>query len=161
MTQLLNPVANPAASLERLAQRLDILRARNGYTLLDTNSFATYIKMPGTCLILFAEDPAKVPETWDLTVILPEVVGASVAVGTLRVGILPPDAARPLAARYGIRIWPALLALKDGAYLGTVEGLKDWSAYVRLIPELLAAPPTRPPGIGIPVHNADAGTHCH
>lgn len=146
-------------SLERLAQRLDILRARHGYTLLDGDSFAAYVAAPGACLILFAEDPAKVPETWDLTIILPEAVAT--LGGAPRVGVLAPVAARALAARYGIRIWPALLALRDGEYLGTVEGLKDWSAYVRLIPELLAAPPSRPPSIGIPVHNADAAAHCH
>ena len=74
---------------------------------------------------------------------------------------MPPAAARSLAPRYGIRTWPALLALRDGQYLGTIEGLKDWSADVRLLPELLAATPSRPPSIGIPVMNADAVSHCH
>ena len=150
---------NTSPSLERLSQRLAILEARHGYRLLDGDSFADFVAAPGAALILFAEDPAKVPETWDLTVILPEVVTR--LDGPLRVGVLAPEAARGLAPRYGIRLWPALLALRDGAYLGTIEGLKDWSAYSRLLPELLATPPSRPPGIGIPVLNADAGTACH
>ncbi|MCX7148016.1 MAG: hypothetical protein NTY05_01200 [Rhodocyclales bacterium] len=129
-------------SLERLMQRLDILQARYGYTLLDSDSFAAYVAAPGACLILFADDPAKVPETWDLTVILPEAVTRLDT--AVRVGVLAPQAARALAARYGICIWPALLAMRDGEYLGTVEGLKDWSAYGRLLPELLAAAPCRP-----------------
>ena len=150
---------NPLPSLERLTQRLDILQARHGYALLDGDSFAAYVAAPGACLILFAEDPAKVPETWDLTVILPEAV-ARLDV-PVRVGMLEPAAARTLAARYGIRLWPALLALRDGGYLGTVEGLKDWGAYARLLPELLAAEPSRPPGIGIPVNNTGAIASCH
>jgi len=146
-------------SIERLNQRLAFLQSRHGFSLLDGESFAAFVAQPGAALVLFAEDPAKVPETWDLTVILPEAVERmGVAV---RVGILAPEAARVLAARYGIRIWPALLALRDGQYLGTIEGLKDWSGYVRLLPELLAAEPSRPPGIGIPVMNADAVSHCH
>lgn len=146
-------------SIERLNERLGILHARHGYSLLDTESFADYAKAPGMALILFAEDPAKVPETWDLTIILPEAVTRmDVAV---RVGVLAPAAARSLAARYGIRLWPALLALRDGDYLGTVEGLKDWGTYVRLLPELLAAEPSRPPGVGIPVMDANAASHCH
>ena len=42
-----------------------------------------------------------------------------------------------------------------------IEGLKDWSAYVRLLPELLAAAASRPPGIGIPIMDANASSHCH
>lgn len=150
---------NASPSLERLTQRLGILQARHGYALLDGDSFAAYVDAPGACLILFAEDPARVPETWDLTIILPEAVARLDA--AVRVGVLAPAAARLLAPRYGIRIWPALLALRDGAYLGCIEGLKDWNAYARLIPELLAAAPSRPPGIGIPVHDAAAGSACH
>ncbi len=144
---------------ERLTERFAILRERYGYTLLDRDGFDAFIAGPGACLILFAEDPRKIPETWDLTVILPEAV-AKLEI-PVRVGMLAPETARLLATRYGIRIWPALLALRDGAYLGAMEGLKDWSAYCRLIPELLAAPPSRAPSIGIPVHHANASTTCH
>lgn len=144
---------------ERLAERFSIMRDRYGYTLLDRDGFDAFIADPGACLILFSEELQKIPETWDLTVILPEAI-ARLAI-PVRVGILAPETARSLAARYGIRIWPALLALRDGAYLGTVEGLKDWSAYSRLIPELLAAEPSRAPGIGIPVLNANASSACH
>ena len=158
MTFSTSPTTPPA---QRLAARLAELQDRHGFTVLDGGSFAAFAGMPGTTLIMFAEDPAKVPETWDLTIILPEMVGASMALGTLRVGVLPPEAARPLAARYGIRLWPALLALRDGDYLGTIEGLKDWPVYSRLIPELLAAPASRPPGIGIPLRDANATTACH
>ena len=158
MTLLTTLATSPA---ERLAARFAVLRERHRFALLDAGEFSAYADMPGTSLIMFAEDLAKVPETWDLTIILPELVGESVAMGTLRVGVLPPAAAHPLAARYGLRVWPALVAFRNGGYLGAIEGLKDWSAYARLIPELLAAEPSRPPSIGIPVHNADAAAHCH
>lgn len=146
-------------SIDRLNDRFGVLQARYGYHLLDGESFDAFAAAPGAALILFADDPAKVPETWDLTIILPEALLRMEA--DVRVGMLPPAAARSLASRYGIRIWPALLGLRDGEYLGTVEGLKDWSSYVRLLPELLSAPPSRPPSIGIPVTNANAATHCH
>lgn len=151
-------MSTPSPSLERLAERLAILKARYGYSLLDTEDVAGFIAQPGASLILFADDPAKVPESWDLTIILPEVVAKLDE--EVRVGMLSPADARSLATRYGIRIWPALLALRDGEYLGAVEGLKDWGVYGRLIPELLAASPSRPPSIGIPVQNGNAAT-CH
>lgn len=148
-----------STSIERLHDRFAILQARYGYRLLDTESFDAFVAAPGAALVLFADDPGKVPETWDLTIILPEALLRMAA--DVRVGLLPPTASRSLASRYGIRIWPALLALRDGDYLGTVEGIKDWSSYVRVLPELLSAPPSRPPSIGIPVTNATAATHCH
>ena len=146
-------------SIDRLQERFGILQARYGYQLLDAESYGEFAKAPGNTLILFADDPAKVPETWDLTIILPEALQSAGA--DLRVGLLAPAAARSIASRYGIRFWPALLALRDGDYLGTIEGLKDWGSYVSQLPELLAAPASRPPGIGIPVNNASAASHCH
>lgn len=150
---------NKSLSLERLAERFAILQARYGYQPLDAESWSAFATAPGAALVLFADDPAKVPETWDLTIILPEALQSAGA--DLRVGLLAPAAARSIASRYGIRFWPALLALRDGDYLGTIEGLKDWGSYVSQLPELLAAPASRPPGIGIPVNNASAASHCH
>jgi hypothetical protein len=77
---------NTSPSLERLTQRLVILQASHGYRLLDENSFAAFIAAPGASLILFAEDPVKVPETWDLSVILPEIVAGLDT--PVRVGVL-------------------------------------------------------------------------
>lgn len=145
-------------TLDRLRQRADHLQARHGYRVLDAEVFDDFAAPPGAALVLFAEDPARVPETWDLAVILPELVGALAA--PPRVGILVPEAARALAPRYGIRLWPALLVLRDGAYLGAVEGLQDWGVYRRRLPELLAAAPTRAPGIGIAVSGTPVAA-CH
>jgi len=155
MSELLPPLDRS----ERLTERFSFMRDRHGHTLLDRDGFDEFAVAPGTSLILFTEELQKIPETWDLTIILPEVVTKLEA--PVRVGILAPETARLLAPRYGIRVWPALLALRDGGYLGVLEGLKDWSAYSRLIPELLAAEPSRPPSIVIPVHHASASTACH
>ena len=153
---LLSPAPDPAA---RLTKRFAILSERHGYTVLDRDGFDSFVAAPGASLVLFAEELEKIPETWDLTIILPEIVATLEL--PVRVGILTPETARWLAPRYGIRIWPALLALRDGGYLGTLEGLKDWSAYSRSIPELLAAETSRPPSLVIPLHQANASSACH
>lgn len=151
---------NQSPSLDRLAGRYAFLASRHAYRPLDAESWAGFVGAPGAAVVLFADDPAKVPETWDLTIILPEAMRH--VAGEVRVGLLVPEAARKLAARYGIRFWPALLALRDGEYLGCIEGLKDWSTYARELPALLAAAPSRPPGIGIPLAAAGAcATACH
>lgn len=147
--------SNP--TLARLAQRFAALEAQYGHrNLADAAAAVSFAAEPGTTLLFFADDPQRVPETWDLCVILPEVV--KTLAPAPRVGLLAPAAARELAGRYGLTLWPAIVALRDGGYLGAVEGLKDWGVYLARLPELLAAPACRPPGIGIPVQAA-AGCH--
>jgi len=158
MSELLPPVDRS----NKLADRIAVLRDRYGFQLLDRTNFDDFVTAPGHALVMFTEELQKIPETWDLTIILPEAIkSAGISV---RVGVLEPVEARALAVRYGFRIWPALVALRDGAYLGVIEGLKDWVVYERQIPALLAAEPCRPPSIGIAVTNAgtDAGVSaCH
>ena len=88
-------------------------------------------------------------ETLDLAVIVPEIVRT--LGDPLRVGVLLPEAARQLHARYGFRRWPAIVVLRDGDYLGAVDGLRGWNEYTETVRALLVAPSVRPPAIGIPV----------
>lgn len=153
----MNLYSNP--TLARLGEHFQRLSAQHGCTELDGESFEEFVRQPGESLILFAEDPQKVPETWDIAVILPELMKGLVR--TPRVGLLAPEVARALAPRYGIRLWPALLAMRNGAYLGAIEGLKDWNVYAGQLPQLLAGPEGRPPSIGIPVQTVGATASCH
>jgi hydrogenase-1 operon protein HyaE len=149
--------SNP--TLARLAEHFQRLSSQHGCVVLDADSFDEFINEPGESLILFSEDPQRVPETWDIAVILPELIKGLPK--QPRVGLLAPLDAHAVSSRYGIRLWPALLGLRGGAYLGVIEGLKDWGVYARQIPQLLAAPESRPPTIGIPVRTAGAATACH
>lgn len=162
MTMTTEPTSYATPTADRLVARLTQLCEQAGFVLLDQAGFDSFCAQPGEALILFAEDPQKVPETWDMSVILPELV-KSLAL-PLRVGLLPPEAARALAPRYGIRLWPALLALRQGDYLGAIEGLKDWAVYRSQLNVLLAGTTSRPPSVGIPVHTAGAvgaAASCH
>ena len=130
------------------------LFAKHGFAEVRAESFAAFTQAPGHALLLFAEDPYRIKETLDLAVILPEVVRAFP--GRFAVGVLLPEAARALQPRYGFRLWPALVMLKDGQYVGAVDGLRDWDEYVEDIARLLAAAPVRPPAVGIAVKGAGA-----
>lgn len=149
--------SNP--TLARLGEHFQRLSSQHGCTVLDAESFDDFINEPGESLILFTEDPQRVPETWDIAVILPELIKGMPK--KPRVGLLAPLDAHAVSSRYGIRLWPALLALRGGAYLGVVEGLKDWGVYAAQLPQLLAAPESRPPSIGIPVQTVGANASCH
>ena len=50
-----------------------------------------------------------------------------------------PEAARAIHPRYGFRRWPALVMLKDGQYVGAVDGLRNWDEYLASVAQLLDA----------------------
>lgn len=130
-----------------------------GYPEVDEASFAAFIAEPGFTLLMFTEDPARFRETLDLAVIAPEVAKAFDNV--FRVGVILPAAARALHAKYGFMRWPALVLLRDGQYLGVIDGLRNWDEYLNEIARLLTSEPTRPPAIGIPVAGGASASHCH
>ena len=148
--------AAPAATLHPLFERLF---AQHGYANLDAAGLDAFLAAPGAALLFFAEDPVQVRETLDLCVILPEIAGAFGA--RFRVGVLLPPAARAVAPRYGFRRWPALVMVRDGGYVGAIDGLRDWDDYLAQTARLLAAPVTRPPSIGIAVRPAGESPTCH
>ena len=141
-------IASPAAE-PALHPLLTRLVAQTGASLLDAATFDAWAKRPGAAMLVFVDDPDRNKETLDLAVIVPELHAARA--DRFRVALLPPAAAWALAPRYGFARWPAFVMLRDGQYLGAVDGLRDWNIYVTELDRLLAAAPTRPPTVGIPL----------
>jgi hydrogenase-1 operon protein HyaE len=139
-------LAQPVVVLHPLLRRLV---ERTDAAVLDGETFGAWADRPGVAMVVFADDPERSKETLDLAVIVPEL-HAGHARG-FRVALLPPAAARTLASRYGFARWPAFVMLRDGHYLGAVDGLRDWDVYVAELDRLLAAAPCRPPTVGIAV----------
>jgi hydrogenase-1 operon protein HyaE len=127
--------------------------------LLDAQSFDAWAAAAGHALVVFTEDPAQHGETLDVAVIVPELAQAFAA--RFRTGVLLPAAARAIAPRYGFRRWPALVLLKDGRYVGAIDGLREWQEYVGQLGALLRSEPTRPPSIGIAVNASTPGAAPH
>ena len=135
------------------------LFARHGFVEVRAENFAAFTQTQGHTLLLFTEDPFRIKETLDLAVIVPEIVRAFP--GRFAVGVLLPEAARAFQPRYGFRRWPACGMLKDGQYVGAVDGLRNWDEYIEDVARLLAAAPARPPTVGIAVKGAgEAGSVC-
>jgi hydrogenase-1 operon protein HyaE len=74
-----------------------------------------------------------------------------------------PAAGRALAPRYGFARWPAFVLLRDGHYVGAIDGIRDWHAYLGELDRLLSAAPMRPPTVGIAIMAAGgpAPPSCH
>lgn len=138
---------------------LEALFSHHGYARVDAETLNEFAAKPGHALLVFTEDPLRFKETLDLAVIAPELDKAFP--GRMRIGVLAPQAARTVAPLYGFTRWPALVMLRDGQYVGAIDGLRNWDEYVAELEGLLAAPPTRAPSIGIPVRAPGAAGACH
>lgn len=126
---------------------LDRLVQQHQLADLDAAGLASFLSAAGDGVLLLVEDPDKVPESWDLAVIFPDLIAAS---GTRpRLALLRPEQVGALPARFGVKRMPALLFLRDHAYVGVIEGLREWGELVAACRALLQAPASRPPGIDI------------
>jgi len=142
----------PGADILASYPLVEQLFSRHGCTAVEPDGIDAFLARPGHALLVFTEDPMRFKETLDLAVIVPQLQRAFP--GRFVVGVLLPEAARKLQARYGFNRWPALVMLKDGQYVGVIEGLRNWDEYVSEVQALLSAAPTRPPTVGIPVRGA-------
>ncbi len=138
---------------------IEQLFTRHGCVHVDAETLDAFAAVPGHAMLVFTEDPVRYKETLDLAVIAPEV--AKAFPGAFRIGVLLPPDSRKVATRYGFARWPALVLLKDGQYVGAIDGLRNWDEYLEDMQRLLAAEPTRPPSIGIAVKTSGNAGPCH
>lgn len=150
--------ATPASPHSPLVERL---ASHFGATWLSAATVQSWAAEPGHRVLLLAGDAVRFPEGQDVAAVLPELQRCA---GTpFQIGIAPAAEEDAIARRYGVQRWPSLVALRDGAYLGTLSGMHDWLPFVAQLQALLAQPGSRVPGIGIPLVGAGntAATGCH
>lgn len=119
------------------------LAAQYGYPLHGTTDRAAITDQPGDLVLFLTAEPERVKEVLDVAVILPELVRA--ARYPLAAAVVLPDAAKALAPSLGITRWPALVFLRDGAYIGAIEQLRDWSDYCLDVARFAESEPRMPP----------------
>ncbi len=145
----------PAERFEALLARLE---SQHGICRVAADRVDRFAAGPGDSVLLLTDAPNRCPEAWDMAVVLPEALRAMP--GEVRGGIADPQASTPVAARFGVARLPALLFLRDGGYVGVLEGMRDWADLVPAARAMLDAPVGRVPGIGVAVRAAPAGS-CH
>lgn len=95
---------------------------------------------------LFTGDPTVSPESWDVVVVLPELLAACAGVEGC---VLDPGESALAATSFGVGKLPALVVLRHGEYLGVIEGMRDWQPFVDELRRLAVAPPRPMPVAGI------------
>lgn len=141
-------------SLDRLETALARMQQKNGFSRIDP---ANPEFPAGLAALLLTDDPQRNLEVLDACVILPEALnGLSADVARLVAG---PEAAPALMQRFAVARAPAVVFLRDGDYLGSLNGIRDWQEYRDEIARL-AAGPARPRPIAIPVRDAGQTGAC-
>ena len=149
-------LAKPAPPLvERLAE---------ASTWVSLDSLDTFLGTRGDAVLFIWSDPVRFPEVVDVAVVLPELLRHFSAGGVLRfaIGVVTAESEDAVAQRFGAQRRPSLVFVRDGQYVGTVDGMLDWDVYVERVTQVLALPTRRAPGVGIPVVTAHpGGSSCH
>jgi len=109
-----------------------------GYPRLDADNFESRVQAQAFSVLFLSEDPNRFPESLDVAVILPELVKAF---PQLSPALIDRSFERTLQERYGFSVWPALVFLKEGRYLGTLSRILNWQEYLEQIPQILAREP--------------------
>ena len=120
-----------------------------GYEPLSPSSLDAFVAEPGEAVIFAAGDANRLDETGDVAVVLPELMAAFG--GRFRVGVTRDRETEMAVQRlYRFNAFPALVFLRDGGWLGTIQRMQDWSDYLRDIQGFLAAGPQEPPRFELP-----------
>jgi hydrogenase-1 operon protein HyaE len=130
----------------------------HGAQAIDLSSLDAWLARPGNRVLFFSGDALRFPEGIDVAVVLPQLRAAHG--GGFEIGVVRREHEDAVARRFGAQHWPSLVFLRDGRYVATIAGMKDWDEYKRLIGEALASPATRAPTVGIPVVSAAPTPGC-
>ena len=142
-------------SLEKLETAIGRMVQKHGFFQISANFPADRsisVFPAGLTALLLTEDPQRNLEVLDACVILPEALKP---LGTqISRWVAGPDVAPALMQQYGVARAPAVVFLREGAFVGVLNGIRDWGEYQNEVARLLdgpAQPTFAKKAIGIPV----------
>jgi len=109
------------------------------YQVLNEDNIDQFIKSHENCILFFAENPVRYPESDDVAMILPELVKEYGYRFTA--ALIEQKSERVLQRRFGFVRWPTLVFLKKGQMLGYISKVQNWNEYIIKINDLLTAKP--------------------
>lgn len=141
-------------SLERLETAIARMVQKHDFFAVDRSDVEFGA---GLAALLLTDDSQRNLEVLDACVILPEALKTLGEAVVRRVA--GPEVSQALMQRYGVVRAPAVVFLRDGQFLGVLQGIRDWREYQEELARLLAGP-AQPKPIGIPVRAANPQGAC-
>lgn len=143
-------LASPADAPARtgFSPLLNAILERHAYQRVDEATLDAVAGAHPIAMLLVSGDWWRLAECDDLAVIVPELDKA--LDGQVAVLVAEREAERALQRRFRFASFPALVFLREGAYLGAMEGVRDWADYLVELPEILSREPEAPPPFRMP-----------
>jgi len=149
-------VSTPDAAASPAPGLIVQLAAAPAAAWIGVASIDAFLAERGAAVVFIWSDVARFPECLDVAVVLPElrreVFGTDPA--ALRIGVVAASDEASIARRFGAERRPSLVFLRDGEYVATVAGMRDWTDFVAAVRAARGAAPSRAPTIGIPIVSA-------
>jgi hydrogenase-1 operon protein HyaE len=130
---------------------------RHGLPLLTAETLDAFLNSHDETLLFLSGDAARLDESADVAVVLPELLKAFG--GRLQAGVVSRDMERELQRRYRFSAFPAMVILRRGEYLGAISRMRNWDAYLHEIAEILTREPSAPPPFKLPGATTGAAVH--
>lgn len=127
---------------------LTSINERHGYRVVRASELAEAAAAHEHVVLMLSGDAERLAESNDLAVVLPELIAAFR--GRLTAVVAAREDERVFQRTYRFSSFPALVFLRRGQYLGAITRIRDWSDYLREIPEILAREPSEPPPFKLP-----------
>ena len=121
---------------------------RHGYRTISAEDHDDITAETDFACLFFSGDAARLAESDDVAVILPELEKIFEAVFTPFA--VERDSERALQQKYRFSSFPTLVFLRRGEYLGAVRRVLDWGDYVREVSGILLSEPSAPPPFKFP-----------
>ena len=118
-----------------------------GIPLLDELTAAAWIDAAEYSVLFFCGDPQRAPESLDVAVVLPELLSTF---PQLQAALMSTALEHRLQSDCGVTLWPSLVFLRRGQYLGCLSRILSWAESQARVAEILTRAPQ------IPVHKLDA-----
>lgn len=145
----MTPVTTKTA--EDAVEMSDVLAsvvARRGYRVLGADALDAACADAPLAMIFLAGDWWRLAESDDVAAVLPELERA--LGGHAEIFVAARADERALQRRWRFTAFPALIFLREGGYLGAIEGIRDWADYLVEIPAILEREPSDPPAFKLP-----------
>jgi hydrogenase-1 operon protein HyaE len=119
------------------------LAERHGFAEVKEKTLDTVAEPIETAMLTICGNPQVAAEALDLAIVAPELIKAFR--GRLVGLVATPDAERHFQMRFGFSLFPALVFLRRGEYLGTITRIRDWPDYMTEISAILQREASPPP----------------
>jgi hydrogenase-1 operon protein HyaE len=102
---------------------------------VDIDGLAEFVAGAGVGLAVLTGTPGRRPASHDLAVVVREFLRDPRR--ELRVAVVEDAWNAEAKARWGVRIEPSLMIVRDGVVLEVVAGIREWSVYAERVGRLL------------------------